>query len=200
VSHLRRYVPDGSECKVIALPADLSTAQGCEKLAVEVGEVLVTSEKQLHVLVNNSGTSWGQSFDEFEDKGKRFVHGLQATLQRADHWAWCALPGWDKVLALNLKAAFTLTRAVLPLLWAAASKQDPARVINIGSVAGIRPQPVPTFAYDASKAALHHLTHHLATLLAKKDAQAPVTINVVAPGYFPTKMSQVHSSLLVPEL
>lgn len=64
-------------------------------------------------------------------------------------------------------------------------------MINIGSIAGIRPQMVPTFAYDASKAALHHLTHNLATLLAKKDPKHPVTINAVAPGYVLTKMSEV---------
>jgi len=115
----------------------------------------------LHVLVNNSGFTWGQELSKFEEKG------------------------WDRVMDLNLKSVFFLTQALLPLIKAAARKEDPARIINIGSVAGIVPQVHPTYSYDASKAALHFLTKKLAKDLAKDN----ITVNVIAPGFIPSKMS-----------
>ena len=102
---------------------DLSANDACVDLAKRLR--LHTSE--LHVLVNNSGTSWGAPMDTFPDEG------------------------WDKVMSLNVKAIFNLTRACMPLLEAAATDADPARVVNVGSVAGIRPQLWPTYSYDASK-------------------------------------------------
>jgi NAD(P)-dependent dehydrogenase (short-subunit alcohol dehydrogenase family) len=114
----------------------------------------------LHVLVNNAGATWGAPIEEFPASA------------------------WDKVLDLNLKAPFFLTRALLPNLTAAATDDDPARVINVGSIDGIRAPAMPTYSYAASKAALHHLTRVLARELGPRH----ITVNAVAPGPFESKM------------
>ena len=93
--------------------------------------------------------------------------------------------GLDRVFALNFKAVFFLSRALLPLLEKAATPSCPSRIINIGSIAGIRPQSFPTYGYDASKAALHHPTLKLADELASRR----LTVNAIAPGYVPSAMS-----------
>ena len=138
--------------------ADLGSRAGCEALAAEVAAA------PLDVLVNNSGTSWGEPLDR--ESGRA-------------NW------GWDKVLDLNVKAPFYLTRALRPALEAAAGAGAPARVVMVGSVAGLTHQPTPTHAYDASKAALHSLTKKFASDLAPR-----VTVNAVAPGFVPSRMTK----------
>ena len=142
--------------RVTSVPADLSSEEECRRLAAEVGR----SERQVHVLVNNAGATWGAPFAEFPASA------------------------WDKVLDLNLKAPFFLTRAFLPLLEAAASDDDPARVVNVGSIDGLRVPQLPTYSYSASKAALHHLTR----VLARELGPRRITVNAVAPGPFESKM------------
>ena len=124
---------------------------------------------QLDVLVNNAGTSWGED-----------PYNTTRTSGRAN---W----GWDKVMDLNVKGIFYLSRACVPLLVRDdAHKADPGRIINIGSIAGIMTQEAPTHAYDVSKAAVHHLTKKMAADLAPKN----VTVNAIAPGYVPSRMTQ----------
>lgn len=115
---------------------------------------------ELHVLVNNSGSNWGESYDTYPSAA------------------------WDRVLTLNLKRVFQLTQAVTPLLEKAALSEDPARVINIGSVDGLRVPALETFAYSASKAGLHHLSRVLASHLGKRL----ITSNTIACGPFESKM------------
>ncbi|MGI9592395.1 MAG: SDR family oxidoreductase [Myxococcota bacterium] len=140
----------------VALPADLATQAECDRLGAE----LASREDGLEVLVNNAGANWGAPLEEFPDSA------------------------WDKVLALNVKSVFHLTRACLPLLEKAGTAEDPARVINIGSIDGIQVPMLDTFSYSASKAAVHQLTR----VLARKLADRHVTVNAVAPGPFESKM------------
>jgi len=144
----------------VSLPADLSTETGARGLA----ERVAARERALHILVNNAGANWGTPLAEYPDAA------------------------WDKVLALNLKAVFHLTRAVLPLLESAARPGDPARVVNIGSIDGLQAPFLETYAYSSSKAAVHHLTRVLAHKLAPT-----VTVNAIAPGPFESKM--MHETL-----
>ncbi len=140
----------------IALPADLSTEAGCSQLAGEIA----SREPALHVLVNNAGANWGAPIAEYPDSA------------------------WDKLLALNVKAVFQLTRLLLPQLEKAASSEDPARVINVGSIDAIQVPDLETYAYSASKAAVHQLTR----VLAKQLAPRSITVNAIAPGPFESKM------------
>ena len=138
-----------------ALPADLSTESGCRELAEE----LTRREDRLDVLVNNAGNTWGAPLEEFDDAA------------------------WDRVLSLNVKGVFHTTKFLLPLLDAAATDDDPARVMNIGSIDGIHVPMLETYSYAASKAAVHQLTRHLARKLAPR-----ITVNAIAPGPFESKM------------
>jgi NAD(P)-dependent dehydrogenase (short-subunit alcohol dehydrogenase family) len=140
----------------VALPADCATEAGCRQLAA----AFAAREPALHVLVNNAGANWGAPLEEYPDAA------------------------WDKVLALNVKAIFHLTRALLPQLEKAAGEEDPARVINVGSIDGIQVPDLETYAYSASKAAVHHLTR----VLAKKLASRRITVNAIAPGPFESQM------------
>ncbi len=126
----------------------------------ECRRVAAAIDGPLHILVNNAGATWGAPLEEFP-----------AT-------------AWDKILDLNLKAPFFLTRALLPQLEAAGTHDDPARVINIGSVDGLHVSEMPTYSYAASKAGVHHLTRMLARDLGPRH----ITVNAIAPGPFESKM------------
>jgi NAD(P)-dependent dehydrogenase (short-subunit alcohol dehydrogenase family) len=139
-----------------AIPGDLAQPAEVKRVAGE----LAAREPALHILVNNAGANWGAPLEEYPDSA------------------------WDKVLALNVKSVFHLTVALLPQLVAAATREDPARVINIGSIDGIQVPLLETYAYSASKAAVHHMTRVLARKLASRD----ITVNAVAPGPFESKM------------
>lgn len=140
----------------VALPADLQSLDQCTKLAAD----LASREPRLHVLVNNSGAAWGDSFDTFPDHA------------------------WTKLLTLNLQRVFTLTQLLAPLLEKAAAEGDPARVIHIGSIDALRVPVMANYAYAASKAGLHHLSRTLAVELGKRQ----ITSNTLACGPFPSKM------------
>jgi len=144
--------------RCISVPSDLSTMEGVEGLCRQLAE----REEKLHILVNNAGAAWGEPIETFPEEG------------------------FDKVTDLNLKSLFFLTRDLLPMLENAASPEDPARVINIGSIDGLRVPFVENFSYAAAKAAVHHLTRMLAVHLGGRK----ITVNAVAPGFFPSKMTQ----------
>jgi NAD(P)-dependent dehydrogenase (short-subunit alcohol dehydrogenase family) len=136
------------EC--VSLAFDLQHMQGVEGLAA----AMLEQEPSLDILVNNSGSFWAAPLDEFPEQG------------------------WDDVMDLNLKSPFFLTQKLLPALRAAGVEGDPARVINIGSIAGSKVSKNETFSYMASKSALHHLTAALANRLAPDH----ITVNAIAPG------------------
>jgi NAD(P)-dependent dehydrogenase (short-subunit alcohol dehydrogenase family) len=137
------------------IAADLSTEAGAEGLADAVGAL----HDHVDVLVNNAGATWGVPLAEHDTAS------------------------WNRVLDLNIQGVFHTTKFFLPLLQARASADEPSRVINIGSIDGLRAPAMETFSYSASKAAVHHLTRHLAKHLAPT-----VTVNAIAPGPFESKM------------
>jgi NAD(P)-dependent dehydrogenase (short-subunit alcohol dehydrogenase family) len=141
------------EC--VALPANLSTEDECRRLAREIAG----REDHLDILVNNAGATWGAPIEEFDEAA------------------------WERVLSINVKGVFHLTKFLLPLLDAVGTAEEPARVINIGSIDGLHVPAMETWSYSASKAAVHHLTRHLARRLAPR-----VTVNAIAPGPFESKM------------
>src|SRR5664280_695564 len=149
------------------LPADLSSEAECQRLANE----LATRIDHLDVLVNNAGATWGAPMDDYDEKA------------------------WERVLALNVKAVFHVTKFLRPLLDAKGTAESPSRVINIGSIDGIHVPTMDTFAYSASKAAVHQLTRHLAKSLAPK-----ITVNAIAPGPFPSKMMRATLEALGDEI
>ena len=121
---------------------------------------LADREGQLDILVNNAGATWGAPLDEFPEAG------------------------WDKVMDVNVKGVFFLTQKMLPLLRESATHEDPARVINVGSIDGIKTPVFDNFSYGPSKAAVHHLTRVMAAHLVKEN----ILVNAIAPGPFPTCM------------
>jgi NAD(P)-dependent dehydrogenase (short-subunit alcohol dehydrogenase family) len=151
-----RELSSVGEC--ISLPADVSTLDGCKRLAHEIS----AREDRLNILVNNAGAAWGAPLAEYSEAG------------------------WDKVIDTNVKSTFFLTRELLPLLEKAGTKEDPARVINVGSIDGIKAPFLETYAYPASKAAVHHMTRDLAVKLAGHN----VTVNAIAPGPFESQMTK----------
>jgi NAD(P)-dependent dehydrogenase (short-subunit alcohol dehydrogenase family) len=146
----------GGEC--IALPVDISSLGGVETLAGEIKK----REPKLDILVNNAGAAWGADFDEFPESG------------------------WDKVVNLNLKTPFFLTKALAAPLRAAASREHPAKVINIASIDGIFVNPLETYSYAASKSGLIHLTRRMAAKLIGDH----IVVSAIAPGPFKSDMNK----------
>lgn len=142
------------EC--ISVPADLSNADGCHEFATR----LASYESCVDVLVNNAGTIWTQPLAEYAESG------------------------WEKVFDLNVKGTFFLVQALLEMLKTSARAQAPARIVNIGSIAGFRVPDHETYAYSSSKAAVHQLSKHLAAQLSSDR----IAVNVIAPGRYRSEM------------
>jgi len=142
----------------VSMPHDLSSLEGCRAFAAALGE----RERAIHALVNNAGAAWAADFDEFPENG------------------------WDKVMNINLKSPFFLTQMLHPMLKAGASEARPAKVINIASIDGIKLNPLETYSYHASKAALIYLTRRVAARL----VQDHIVVNAIAPGPFASEMNR----------
>lgn len=143
--------------RCIPLPGDLSTPEAAVDLVARYRQ----NADGLDILVNNAGKTWGGEIDSFPDKA------------------------WPSVMAVNVQTPFTMVRELLPELGASGTGDDPSRVINIGSVAGIKTERLKAYSYAASKAAIHMLSRDLAGDLAQRN----ITVNAVIPGFFPTKMT-----------
>ena len=141
------------EC--ISIPMDLSKEEG----AIALADAIKEKEDSIDILVNNAGATWGAPFEDFPESG------------------------WDRVLDINVKGPFFVTRQLLPLLKKAASDEDPSRIINIGSIGGWGTGGV-AFSYGASKAAIAQMTKNFAAQFAADR----ITVNCIAPGAFPSKM------------
>lgn len=150
----RLQAEHGGTC--VSLPANLAELDGIDGFVAGFRE----RESRLDVLVNNAGVSWGAPLEEFPEIG------------------------WDKVMDTNVKGVFFLIQRLLPELESAGTPDDPARIINIGSVDGIRTPSFQTFSYGPSKAALHAMTRQLASVLVRRN----ILVNAIAPGPFPTWM------------
>eukprot|EP01132_Coremiostelium_polycephalum_P006016 gene6016-7496_t len=154
----------------VAIKADLSKVIDCKKV---VHEIKSNGDNHLDILVNNSGCNWGEEIEKYPELG------------------------WDKVMNLNVKSIFYLTVECLPLLKEKAGKDDPSRVINIGSIDGVRVPYLETYAYSASKAAVHQLTRTLANKLASDH----ILVNAIACGPFLSKMTkqtfETHNDVII---
>lgn len=173
----RGFVENGVKVYISSRKADaceraaeeLSKYGTCIPVAHDLGKMtevkaliadMKSRETKLDFLINNAGAAWAEPFEKYSEEG------------------------WDKLMNVNLKAIFFLTQGLYPLLKAAGTKDDPARVVNIGSIDGILQPTLESYAYSASKAAVHHLTHNLAKHLARDN----INVNAIAPGPFETKM------------
>jgi NAD(P)-dependent dehydrogenase (short-subunit alcohol dehydrogenase family) len=146
----------GPNC--LSLPMDVSTVDGCRGLA----EAYASQENGLDILVNNAGAAWGEAFESFPEGG------------------------WDKVMDLNVKSPFFLTQALYPALKQRASAEQPAKVINVASIDGLRLNPWETYSYQASKAAIINLTKRTAARLVEDH----INVTAIAPGAFPSAMNR----------
>lgn len=164
------YISSRSQDECERAAGEISSTGRCVALPGDLGTTsgiresvdrLARWETSLDVLVNNAGSSWGAPLETFPEAK------------------------WDSVMDLNVKSPFFLIQACLALLSSAATAECPSRVINVGSAAGIAPSGNSAYSYDVSKAALHHLTRVLALELAPKN----ISVNAIAPGYFPTRMT-----------
>jgi NAD(P)-dependent dehydrogenase (short-subunit alcohol dehydrogenase family) len=144
--------------RVIGIPGDVSTVEGCKAIAAAVAE----REPKLDILINNAGAAWGAPFEEFPEAG------------------------WDKVMDVNVKGPFFLTQALYPLLKAAGSPDRPAKVVNVGSIDGLRLNPWETWSYHASKSSILYLTKRMAARLVRDN----VIVTAIAPGAFESDMNR----------
>ena len=156
VKETAKNLSDKYNCNCIGLESDISSLEGIKDLSDEIRE----KENSLDVLVNNAGAAWGASVEDFPEIG------------------------WDKVMDLCVKSMFFLSQNLLPLLKEGSNKEDPARIINIGSIDGINKPEFNNFSYSAAKAAVHHMTRVLAAELVSNN----IIVNAIAPGPFPSKM------------
>lgn len=146
--------------QAISIPADSSKPAGIEHLVAEVKK----HTPRVDILLANAGATWGAPFDNHPDEA------------------------FAKVMDLNVKSVFTTIQKFAPLLQAGGTAEDPSRVVVTGSVAGIGVGTLgqnATFGYSASKAAVLHLARNLALELGPRH----ITVNAIAPGFFPSKMA-----------
>lgn len=144
------------EC--ISVPGDVSTLDGMQALARTIAD----REDALDILVNNAGAAWGESFDSFPESG------------------------WDKVVDLNLKTPFFLTKELAPLLRKGVRDGHLAKVINIASIDGLSINMLETYPYAGSKAGLIHMTKRMALRLVGEG----IVVSAIAPGAFASEMNK----------
>lgn len=163
VEELNKGLSTGSVHYIVA---NVGTKAGCDALISEIKK----RESKLHILVNNSGVTWGAPMDDFPES-----------------------KGWDNLMAVNVKSIFYMTAGLSDLLAKESDSYDPGRIINISSMASITARVEGelsspghgTWSYATSKAAVNHLTSQLAVTLGPRH----ITVNAVLPGVYPSKMT-----------
>ena len=154
--HKAKELSEKFDTACISIPADLATIEGIKSLV----DQLSAKEEKIDILVNNAGATWGEPIDDYPEAG------------------------WDKVMDINIKGMFFMCQQLLPLLRKAGSSDEPARIINIGSIDGYNTPAFENYAYSISKAAVHHLTRVLGGRFVKEH----ILVNAIAPGVFQTNM------------
>lgn len=167
---VRTYITARKQEELQATAATLSELGECIAIASDLSTLegvkafadeIKAKEPSVHILVNNAGATWGEPLDNFPEAG------------------------WDKVMDLNVKSPFFLTQQLLPALRAAGNQEDPARIINIASINALTNSNMTNYSYTASKAAVLRMTEHLAADLVGQH----INVNGIAPGLFPSKMT-----------
>lgn len=172
---VKTYIVGRQLARTQAMAAQLSADGCCTGLAADFADAgsaerlaadFASRESQLNILVNNAGANDTSAIDEL------------------------SLAAWDHIMNVNLRAGFFLIQQLLPQLRAAATARDPARIVNIGSIGGLHIPHWEAFPYGASKAALHHLTRALAKRLGRDN----IAVNAIAPGPFPSRLTDTGSA------
>ena len=126
-----------------------------------VSNTIAATTDRLDILVNNAGITWGAPLGDYP------------------------AAAFNKVLQLDVVAPFDLVQSLLPLMEKVATDRDPARIVNLGSIDGHAVGGFDNFAYSTAKAGLHHMTRVLAYRLGPRR----ITVNCIAPGPIPTRMT-----------
>lgn len=158
-AHLNKFAKDNGQSGQ-AFAIPADVSDGAGAKKLYEGWAKLEPSGKLDILVANAGASWGESFDTYPDSAVK------------------------KLLDINVRGVFLTIQVFAKALRAASKPGDPSRVLITGSVAGIVASTPNAWPYSASKAGAHALGKHLSL-----DLAPHTTVNMLAPGFFPSKMT-----------
>lgn len=156
---------DAAQKELAAAGHEVRTIRGDISDRTQIGELVdsaLVGTDGIDILINNAGTTWGSPSLDYPAEA------------------------WDKVIALNLTSVFLLTREVVKR---SMMPRGGGKIVNLASTAGlvgVMPEVMSTIAYHSSKGGLINMTRALAAEWARNG----ITVNAIAPGFFPTKISE----------